>query len=489
MKILLKESDELLLTAQPDEKIRIGDVILSESVLSQVIEIKFLTTNSIEAYILRKSLIPEENTTESIQPEISGMMGTLLDQKLLVTKIRGRLEDDGNGRRVLKTGITDLDLSREKTVPKKISTDELFEILELTFPDNTIAETLSENKGFDFDLTKLELTLITGKKKSGKSYFAKRLLLRLIESGVFTLVLDVNQEYQELGLDENRRPNEYFHNFVVLDPTINEVVGNRRPLKIPLNEITAEDFIDVVDITTLPTQHAVFRCWRALRANRQFDLADVRTWVDGNAPDGTPNVREEMVRNALDSRIRYAETLRIFGPLDINNIVEDLRDGGALILSIGTLQNKIRKKLVRVAESWLRRLTDLNGDVRLHAACLFLEEAQMYADTDNIVDLITRMRHLGVTPVFITNDPTTLPDELYANIDNIVSFLFKNEKELNHVGRTGLLDVDTLSLLKTLEQQQCLVVGEFTNGFPLFVKILRQDGVQMRGETRELIRE
>ena len=54
----------------------------------------------------------------------------------------------------------------------------------------------------------------------------------------------------------------------------------------------------------------------------------------------------------------------------------------------------------------------------------------MYADTDNIVDLITRMRHLGVTPVFITNDPTTLPDELYANIDNIVSFLFKNEKEI-----------------------------------------------------------
>ena len=145
--------------------------------------------------------------------------------------------------------------------------------------------------------------------------------------------------------------------------------------------------------------------------------------------------------------------------------------------------------MVKLAETWLRRLTDLNGDVQLHAACLFLEEAQMYADTDNIVDLITRMRHLGVTPVFITNDPTTLPDELYANIDNIVSFLFKNEKELNHVGRTGLLDVDTLSLLKTLERQQCLVVGEFTNGFPLFVKILRQDGVQMRGETRELIRE
>ena len=108
-----------MLTAQPDEKIRVGDVILSESVLSQVIEIKFLTTNSIEAYILRKSLIPEENSTESIQPEISGMMGTLLDQKLLVTKIRGRLEDDGNGRRVLKTGIADFRFEQRKDSSKK----------------------------------------------------------------------------------------------------------------------------------------------------------------------------------------------------------------------------------------------------------------------------------------------------------------------------------------------------------------------------------
>ena len=112
----------------------------------------------------------------------------------------------------------------------------------------------------------------------------------------------------------------------------------------------------------------------------------------------------------------------------------------------------------------------------------------MYADTDNIVDLITRMRHLGITPVFITNDPTTLPDELFSNIDNIISFLFKNEKDLNHLGRAGLLDDDTLSLLKTLERQQCLVIGEFTNDFPLFVKILKQDGVQMKGETRKLIR-
>ena len=481
MKILFKESDELLLTASPDEKIRVGDVILSESVLSQVIEIKFLTTNSIESYILRKSLIPEENNTEVVQQEISDIMGTLLDQKLITTKIRGHLENGEGDKKILKTGMIDFNLSREKTIPKKISISELFEILELQFPASSIAKTITEDMEFDFDPRKLELTLITGKKKSGKSYFAKRLLLKLIENGVFTLVLDVNHEYQNLGVDENNQPNQYFKHFTVLDPTINNSKGNRHPLRIPLKEISAEDFMNLLEIQTPPQQQAIFRCWRDLRGNEHFDLTDVEGWI-------ATHVDNEMVQIALQSRIRYANSLRVFGPLDIDSIVSNLKDGGALILSIGFLENRFRKKLVRLVENWLRRLTDQNGKVKLHAACLFLEEAQMYADTDNIVDLITRMRHLGITPVFITNDPTTLPDELFANIDNIISFLFKNEKDLNHLGRAGLLDNSTLSLLKTLERQQCLVIGEFTNDFPLFVKILKQDGVQMKGETRKLIR-
>ena len=95
----------------------------------------------------------------------------------------------------------------------------------------------------------------------------------------------------------------------MLDPTINDVNGNRRPLRIPLNEITAEDFIDYLEITTSPMSQAVFQCWRALRNNQQFDLADVSAWIDGVNENGIRNVDNEMVRIALASRIRYAESL------------------------------------------------------------------------------------------------------------------------------------------------------------------------------------
>ena len=65
---------------------------------------------------------------------------------------------------------------------------------------------------------------------------------------------------KELGLDEDNQPNAYFRNFIVLDPTINDINGNRRPLRIPLNEITAEDFIDVFGHhNTVQRQHAVFQ--------------------------------------------------------------------------------------------------------------------------------------------------------------------------------------------------------------------------------------
>ena len=126
-----------------------------------------------------------------------------------------------------------------------------------------------------------------------------------------------------------------------------------------------------------------------------------------------------------------------------------------------------------------------HGDIR--ALSLFLEEAQLYVDRKKIVDLLTRMRHYGLYPTFITNDPRTLPDEVYTLLDNLVSFTFRNEDELRQLSKTGLIDRDTVNAIAHLEQRQCVAVGGLTSDFPIFLEVNPEEGVQMGGETRRLL--
>jgi hypothetical protein len=97
------------------------------------------------------------------------------------------------------------------------------------------------------------------------------------------------------------------------------------------------------------------------------------------------------------------------------------------------------------------------------------------------------MRHLGIFPTFITNDPRTLPDEVYTLLDNLVAFMFKNEDELRQLSKSGLIDLRSINALKHLESRQCVVVGNVTSNYPVFVEVSPQTGVVMGGETRKLI--
>jgi len=102
-------------------------------------------------------------------------------------------------------------------------------------------------------------------------------------------------------------------------------------------------------------------------------------------------------------------------------------------------------------------------------------------------DLLTRMRHIGVYPTFITNDPTTLPQEVLSLADNIVSFKFDSDLDRNHLSKSGKIDDDTLKILRNLEKRQCLCIGTITNDFPFFLSIEKQENVKMKGETKPLL--
>ena len=140
-----------------------------------------------------------------------------------------------------------------------------------------------------------------------------------------------------------------------------------------------------------------------------------------------------------------------------------------------------------VVDFILRKLTQMGQSGTIKPISLFLEEAQLYVEQPKMINILTRMRHLGIFPTFITNDPRTLPDEVYSLLDNLVAFMFKNEDELRQLAKSGFIDKKSIDALKHLEKRQCIVVGNLTSNYPIFVQIEPQVGVVMGGETKKLV--
>jgi DNA helicase HerA-like ATPase len=317
-------------------------------------------------------------------------------------------------------------------------------------------------------------------KGSGKSYAAKKLLLELIEKKVLTLVFDLNAEYLNLWKSEDNKPNRYATQIKILTPHLRSARVNEIPFFIPLNEITYDDFARFMEVPQgAPTYQVLLQFWRQ-RAGAQFDINDLDNFVSD--PINVPN---EAVRVALQGRVETARALGIFGPSNLTNLIKDMHTtGGAIVFNVSRVNQWERSIIV---EFVLRKLALMGQSNEIRAVSLFLEEAQLYVTQENIVNILTRMRHLGIFPTFITNDPRTLPDEVFTLLDNLIAFMFHNDDELKRIAKSGLIDLRTVQSLKHLEPRQCVVVGNVTSNYPIFVEILPQKGVIMGGETRKLL--
>ncbi|MCR3906987.1 MAG: ATP-binding protein [Tenericutes bacterium] len=483
MYLLTKEGDDLAIVFAPEEKLRIGDNLDIDGIVAQVIDIQFADLRGVLEHILRKSLITKSETQEHIQPEVKSIIDSLTDQKLAIAKIRGRLvetiDETEKPKKVFKTGLSEFNISRSKAKIVNLNQQELFDALDLCFPGTCdFAKTLSTDpKSFDVLAERWGINLITGMKGSGKSYAAKRILLKLIERNVLTIVFDLNGEYLNLWKAEENKPNRYSPAFRILKPGLTRATAFESPFLIPLNEISYDDFAKFFNVPEgSSTYQQIFQFWRKNK-NIQFDLNDFATFVE--------SVSNEAVKAALVGRIESAKGLGIFGPSNLTTTISDMsNNGGALVINLAQVSSWERGIVV---DFILRKLTHMGQSGTIKPISLFLEEAQLYVDQSKMINILTRMRHLGIFPTFITNDPRTLPDEVYSLLDNLIAFMFKNEDELRQLAKSGFIDKKSIDALKHLEKRQCIVVGNLTSNYPIFVQIEPQAGVVMGGETKKLV--
>jgi len=393
--------------------------------------------------------------------------------------------EKGNGRggmtKSFRTGISEFNLSRAKSRIELVNEDDLLEMLQITQPPNPdFANTLSTSaKQYSIPLEALGINVITGMKGSGKSYAAKKLLIQLIKRGVLTVVFDVNGEYLTLWQKNQNEPNELINYIKILTPHLRTAQATELPLAIPLNETSYDDFAKYMNVSEgTPSYQYLLQFWKQQKGN-QFDLNDLEEFV--KKPENVPN---EAVRIALQGRVDSARSSGLFGPSNITGLIKQLHEsGGAIILNVSRVSAWERRIIV---EFTLRKLAELGQTKAIRAVSLFLEEAQLYIEKGNMINLLTRMRHVGVFPTFITNDPRTLPDEAFTLLDNLVAFGFRNEDELRQLAKSGLVDTGTVNVIKNLENKQCLAVGKITSNYPIFLEISEQPGIVMGGESRKL---
>lgn len=475
MKILQKEGDEYHLLTFPCEEPNPGDYLIIEdnrvkkSLILQVLEVKYANIPGILEEILRDGLSNRLEGDELDPLNVNSQLLILKDTKLTICKVRGVME--GGKPRPFGSFVP----SRNYSEINPLAVERLLYEGGVNRPIE-IGETLKEGKMFiDAESLDGRLNVITGRKGTGKSHLSKILILGLIEHGAPCLVLDINGEYVNLSATRIGEPQRRYMNKVVpLTPG--------RNLKFNVENIGLPPILNMlIYALDLPwnSTRAFIRVWRESARNGKLTLEGLNEimarWKC-----------HESIREAIQSRIYTMMDSGIFtddpsDAVDIPGLFRSIRDGGAMVINLKDQSAVTRRMLV---ELLLGKLKELLSREAISPMFLFAEEAHLYLRDTYWDDIVTRMRHLGLFTTFITNQPSSIQETIYRQVDNIFLFNFLNDRDLEAISKVAKIDAESVKLIvKELPPRHCLIIGDAVQNFPLIVKVRSLD-VDAMGETR-----
>ncbi|MGB9806010.1 MAG: ATP-binding protein [Thermoproteota archaeon] len=443
-----------ILETPPDE-VNIGDFLeifevqSNRSLILQVVDVAYLSIPGELEEIMRLTKAQEvvvEN--EGHDTSIEQFDDEIISSKILKCKIRGALLNGHFYRSTLWVP------SRHKTIVKKISTSEIRSVMgnENRIPFS-IGELLSEPGGnVVIDLTKFDgsLNIILGRKGAGKSMLAKTLVKALVNNGAKCFVIDINNEY---SVSHSSR------NFVSLVPGKN--------LKFSFHSISKPVFISILqNLFNLPQSSImeISRIWDRLRESGHLSFKSLKKEIAFAQIN-------DYIRDALIRRLELLESSGIItDDLPEKTFIDEFRssEGRCISLMLRGQSSIFRKLIIQLSMNQLLESLE-NGS--LEPIFLFAEEAHLYQDMSFWEDLVTRMRHLGLSLFFITNEPESLSKFIYRQSDSIFIFNYINDNDIAFLSKVTDLDSDSLTaFISNLPEKCCLATGKITNNIPLLVK-------------------
>ena len=462
MRILKKEGPNILVVASHAEEVRLGDYLMvtekERSLVLQVIDENYLDVDGIEEEVAREEILLSSVQGMTEDPaDVSSISKEIRDMRLLLCKSRGSIEHGRHSPRI--------DWIPSRTT-SRITRQNVNDILDSAGNRGQRKIKIGKSgRASSFSVTAEALdgriTIITGRKESGKSHLAKMLVRGLLEHGAYCIIFDLNDEYGSLGLRADGTKTPVADNLVVRKPG--------RDLKFSLSGVGLRS------VTSL-LQHSLEMPGTSLR---EF----TRIWEDMDNKDevsmealGTYIQQwrcNEFVRDALYARYYTLSNSGLFTDAEnafkLDDFFRTNPDGGALIVSLSRVSPLNRRMTVELI---LSKLVELLEHRTIPPIFLLSEEAHLYLRETYWEDLITRMRHFGVFTTFVTNQPDAIRPEIYRQADNVFLYNFSNEADLNLVSQASMVDTDTVrSIVRTLPPRMCLVLGHAVNNLPVLVSV------------------
>ncbi|MGQ9780754.1 MAG: ATP-binding protein [Nitrososphaeria archaeon] len=477
MRIVSKKDDEIVILALPSEEVRKGEYLIIEDptvkkeMVVQVYDETYLDSSSFLDDIVRDEVIRSSAPSIENDPmQIGALSYLLMDMRFLKCKIRGTFEEE----KFIPTSTWLPSRTASKVKHTRI-VDLHSRILGRSNLCISIGTTI-EGQPYHISLDSLDgqLNIITGKKESGKSHLSKILVSKLVASGAYVIVFDINNEYGGIAKKIDGKQSGIAEKVFCLRPGGNllfsmDYIGKRTLVNVLQNTldtpgVSLREFIRIID--TLESKGCL-----TLK-----DLGEaILNWKCN-----------EFVRDALYTRYYSLLSSKLFTDdvgraFEVEKLYSQREDGAVLVIQLGNISSLTRKIVV---EALLNKLCDLLESEKVPPTFLFAEEAHLYLRDTYWDDIVTRMRHYGIFTTFITNQPDAIPQGIYRQADNIFLYNFVNSNDLELVSRASTVDVETVkSLVRTLPPRCCLVIGKVAANMPCLVQVSTSD-FQAMGETK-----
>ena len=203
MRILRKDGANIMVVASPTESVRLGDYLMvsdkdERSLILQIYDESYLDVSGIEEEVAREEVLFSSTQGVTEDPaDVGTISKEIRDMRLLQCKARGSIE---HGR---YTSRNDWIPSRTASKVTKLSVNELLDTVGRPGERMIkIGRTGSRNHQFSVPAEAFDgrVTIITGRKESGKSHLAKMLARGLLQQGAYCIVFDLNDEYGSIGV-------------------------------------------------------------------------------------------------------------------------------------------------------------------------------------------------------------------------------------------------------------------------------------------------